>query len=225
MSGRGSILLVSVVLAGCAPRATSRTSGLATSQGGQHEPLRSTSQLGAGFVARQRVDARFAGGRRTFDAVLQLRDGVLTLVILSGFGAKAYVVTQRGTEASLETFVPEAPMFDPLDILRDVHRAYFLDLGAEPPARAGTRRGTVSGVQVTERWRGGRLRERVLQGGSGHDVVTIRYEDGQVPGDPTGRLVLRNRRFGYELRIRTYGVTRLGDSATPPLVSSAQPEG
>jgi len=97
--------------------------------------LVSTNCIEGSFMARQRVIARYAGRTSSFDAVLQYHDGTLTLIGLTPFGTKAYVLQQRGTAITFDVIVPQAVEerpFPPHYVLLDVHRTVFMGVPGAP---------------------------------------------------------------------------------------------
>jgi hypothetical protein len=66
------------------------------------------------------------------ELVAQKRGDVLLLVGLDAFGAKSFVVTQRGSDVSVERPRGRLPL-PPVDLLRDFHRArWFAEDASEP---------------------------------------------------------------------------------------------
>jgi hypothetical protein len=65
------------------------------------------------------------------ELVTQKRGDELVLVGLDAFGAKSFVVTQRGSEVDVERPRGRLPL-PPANLLRDLHRARFAPEGALP---------------------------------------------------------------------------------------------
>src|ERR1700722_8658280 len=87
------------------------------------------------FFDRQRIVASYEGHAFGFDAVLQKRGNELTLLGLTPFGSRAFVVTQKGADVSFQNYVGTALPFPPRYMLIDVHRVFFAH-GAPDPAQA-----------------------------------------------------------------------------------------
>src|SRR3984957_6161727 len=105
------------------------------------------------FFDRQRIVASYEGHAFGFDAVLQKRGNELTLLGLTPFGSRAFIVTQKGADVSFQNYVGASLPFRPQYMLIDVHRV-FLQTG--PPGDAapyeGGRTFSSADENVTERW-------------------------------------------------------------------------
>lgn len=172
--------------------------------GGYPGELVSTEAMGQDFLLRQRVSATYGEHNTSFEAALQLREGALTVLGLTPFGSKAFVLTQTGTEVAFEKFVDRELPFPPDYILLDIHRALFMTVG-DGVLADGEHSAERAGERITESWSGGRLRRRIfarLDGQPAGEIV-VRFEDGHVPGQVPGVMELSNGWFGYRLEIRT----------------------
>jgi hypothetical protein len=158
--------------------------------------LPAADDLAPPFLARQRVIATVGVDRRAFEAVLQYDGRELLLLGLTPMGTKAFAVRQRGTVASAENFV-DIPLPAPAEaILLDVHWSYFLD--ADTPRKDGWHRRKLDGLQLRERWSGGRVHERIVKPPRG-PTVRIAYADGLTEGRfPEGVVVTHD---DVELRL------------------------
>jgi len=188
-----------------------------------------TDRIEGGFMARQRVTARHAGRTSSFDAVLQYYDGTLTLIGLTPFGTRAYVLQQRGTEVTFDVSVPqvvEEMPFPPRYVLIDVHRTFFIGIPGAP-LPDGEHRAEREGEIIVERWDGGRLRERSFRRRSGSPVGVIRvlYGARTVAGEIPRMIELHNGWYGYQLTIETVSYQRLPDTRSAGQGSRASTEG
>jgi hypothetical protein len=152
------------------------------------------------FVLEQQLHGRY--GERELEAhvVLQWQDGVLRLVGLAPFGARAFVVEQRGSDVKVENSLGRPLPFDPRHVLVDIQRVLFRGLSAPQPDGAHERR--EGGEVVREQWQGGQLRERrfIRDGQRGAVVVTF----AGPPAPVTAKHVsLVNEALGYALQIET----------------------
>jgi Protein of unknown function (DUF3261) len=167
------------------------------------------------FAVRQKLTARSAHGGGGFEAVLQKKPGELLLVGLTPFGSRAFVLRQTVGEVEFTKYISRDLPFQPTFILLDVHRVLDAWLGPGPAHMGdGAREGTVAGEHVRERWRGGKLVERIFTRAPGPPAaeppgdVTITYA-GNGPAGLASRVTVANTRFGYVLTIDSLP---LGDS-------------
>lgn len=200
MAPRALLFCVSLVLWACGHHTPQPNSG-------EVEPyptvLAAPSTLGGDFAMEQEVTMTHAQGENSFRAVLQKQGDELVLVGLAPHGGRAFVLTQRGTEVSFESFMPRELPFPPEYILHDIHRAWFKDAPGEG--------GELDGERVTERVHDGRVLERRYErlDGRPEGAIVVTYEGGMAPGAPVSaappeRVVLDNQWFGYRATITTH---------------------
>jgi Protein of unknown function (DUF3261) len=133
---RGLCLACLLAATGCASFALALARVLP--DGGRECPgrLLPTGEIAAGFRVRER--ARVQGGDLDWrlELVAEKSGEVLVLIGLDAFGSKAFVVTQRGSDVSVERPRGRLPL-PPIDLLRDLHRARLLpeSLPPEPGVR------------------------------------------------------------------------------------------
>lgn len=161
-------------------------------------------------MMRQRVTVTLPDRELHFDAVLQKRGRELTMLGLTPFGTRAFVIQQAGLEV---TFTPtqrvELP-FPARFMMLDAQRVFFRD-GGPAPAPDGDREVTRDGEVMRETWLGGRLMRRVYRRASGEPPgeVVVEYEGG-MRGRVAPRVVrYRNGFVGYSLTIVTLEQRRL----------------
>jgi hypothetical protein len=174
------------------------------------------------FLDRQRITATYGDRTVQFDAVLQKRAGELTLLGLTPFGSRAFVLHQVGTDVSFQSFVPQSLPFPPRYILIDVHRVFFAwaqantggaapdagsDAGGYGPPRDGELVVEREGEIETERWAVGRLRRRTFRRADGEprgEIVVDCEGDGMAAdGTPPPHVRFANGWYGYRLEIAT----------------------
>jgi hypothetical protein len=162
------------------------------------------------FLARQLVKARYEGTRVRFESVLQKRGDTLTLLGLTPFGTRAFLLQQEGTAVTFTSYVDRVLPFPPRYILYDIQRALFIGIGFGP-LTDGVHTAHRDGEEIRERWKGGRVMERTFQRESGQPPgsITISCKDGMVFGVPPPKLKFRNGWFGYDLTITTRSIEAL----------------
>ena len=156
--------------------------------------------LGAPFVVQQRLHGRYAGRDIAISVVVQLAQGKLTLIGLTPFFSRAFVLTQHGTRVRFEKFVDRELPFDPRYMLDDVHRVFFRGFAGTLPDGVHVRE--EYGERVVERWEQGRLAERKFErrGEPAGRAIVVRFEGAKGP--VVARVVtIANGWFGYTLRI------------------------
>lgn len=184
-------------------------------------PLQRPSVIAKDFLWHQQITATVDGKRIGFQAFVGKEGDTLTVIGLSPIGSSWFELVQRGLDVDYWSVVPDALPLPPRYVLGDIQRAYF-PVSSDPSPQAGTRTVTLGGVEVTESWKDGELRERRFRdlhdGASGG--VIVRYPP-SAPGSREPRIVIvENARFGYVLEISTVDqATRSGErsrnDATP----------
>jgi hypothetical protein len=101
--------------------------------GGRECPgrLLPTQEIAGEFRSRQRARVQAEGLDWRLELVAQKRGDELVLIGLEAFGAKAFAVTQRGTEVSVDRPRGRLP-WPPINLLRDFHRARLASDHAPP---------------------------------------------------------------------------------------------
>lgn len=175
-----------------------------------------TSEIQGDFVLQQRVHARFQGREGGFEAVLQHQGDALTLVGMTPFHTRAFVMVQRGVQTEFTSHLPEAVPFPPRAMLLDAHRVLFMSAPGASPAD-GERRGVRAGEEIREVWAGGRLRERHFRRLDGRPAgsIDVEYEGGMAGREVPRTVHLRNGWYGYELTITTLSQTALPPPTAP----------
>lgn len=167
-----------------------------------------TQELEGQFMARQKLKIVFEEREFEFGAVLQIAEGKLTVLGLTPFGTKAFVLTQTGSEVEFEALLDREMPFPPEYILQDIHRTLLwgarLPWGAEGP-EGGEGSVEVAGERVTERWSEAGLEQRSFErlDGQPAGVISVEYVGGHRPERPAKKVIMRNGWFGYDLTIQT----------------------
>lgn len=172
--------------------------------------LVSTERVAGDFLLRQRIEVAWEGRASSFEAAVQKRCGVLTVVGFAPWGSRAFALEQRGTEVEVKSAAEWSLPFPPEYVLYDVNRTFFAALEGEPPAD-GERRGEVRGEEVRERFAGGRLVRREFRrlDGVPPGRIAVDYGAGLSAGAPPERIEFDNGWFGYRLRISTISHSEL----------------
>jgi hypothetical protein len=89
-------------------------------------PLRSTREIAGDFTRYERIRVRGRGVDESFGLVIQKRGDELVVVGTNAFGAKVFAATQIGKRVETRSFLGPALSVPPENVLRDLHRAYFL---------------------------------------------------------------------------------------------------
>lgn len=170
--------------------------------------LISTEALTQDFLARQKLEGKFGEREFKFEAVLQLRGGTLTVLGLTPFGTKAFVLEQTGTQVSFKALIDREIPFPAEYMLQDIHRAWLWHVRlpwADQPPPAGSSSVEIAGERVTETWTDAGLVRRTFErlDGEPSGVISIDYVGGHQAGQPAKQVVLDNGWFGYRLEIQT----------------------
>jgi hypothetical protein len=165
---------------------------------------------GGDFIRSQKVVARYRGRTSSFSAVLQKQADTLTLIGLTPFGTKAFVIEQVGMAVKFTSYLPEEVPFPPRYVLFDIHRVYFGGLGGAP-LPDGEHVAEKGGERIREVWKGGRLFERTFTrlAADPPGAMIIVYQGGMAPGASPAQIEIDNGWVGYHLSIATFAEERL----------------
>jgi hypothetical protein len=152
------------------------------------------------FVLEQRLRGRYGEQDVEAHVVLQWHEGVLRLVGLAPFGARAFVVEQRGSDVRVENSLGRDLPFDPRHVLVDIHHVLFEGFtGAQPDGEHELRD---ADTLIRERWQAGHIVERRFSPPAGKGGVVVSFSAAPAPVlAPRVRLV--NEALGYQLQIET----------------------
>ncbi|MBK9753481.1 MAG: DUF3261 domain-containing protein [Nannocystis sp.] len=192
--------LVLLGLCGCAPKVVD------PSQLRYPGELVAVAQLaGRGdFLARQTLVGRLGEREIHGQVVLQKRGSELTLIGLTPFGSKAFVIQQGPEGVRSQTIMAGALPFPPEFMLLDVHRALFMGLSGGTGAD-GERRGEREGEAIRETWADGRLLRRSFRrlDRRPKGTITIEYVGGMAGEQAPAKIIVDNGWFGYRVEIST----------------------
>jgi len=154
------------------------------------------------FSVRQKLKATSPKGGGSFEAVLQKQPGTLTLVGLTPYGARAFLLQQTKDGVQFDKYIPREMPFAPTFMLLDMHRV--LDQWLGPPLAAGERSGQVGDETIHERWQDGRLVERTFANAKAQPpgTIAITYAGYDASGF-AAHITLQNARLDYRIEIET----------------------
>ncbi|MDB4987754.1 MAG: hypothetical protein JWN04_2932 [Myxococcaceae bacterium] len=140
-----------------------------------------TEKLSPPFVVQQRIHGKYQGGAATMDCVVQLSDGKLTVLGLTPFGTRAFVIEQKGVDVHFEKFVDRDLPVQPDAVLYDIHRVFFR--GLPKPDSDGVREAQDQSEMVRETWAGGHLTERRFQNLEGPyaNLIVVTFDGPPAP--------------------------------------------
>jgi hypothetical protein len=196
-----ALLLICTLAVGCTARGA--RGGRLDSKAYPGELIDSTA-LPDGLFYRQRIEARYGDQKLSFAAVLQTEAGVLSLLAMTPYGTRAFLLEQHGQSIRYQSYVDYELPFPVRFILVDVHRTLFRSLPV-PPYHEGEWVVRLDSEVVREVWRDGRLHQRTFERVDGRPagVIFIRYVGGMRERVPPERIELENGWFGYRLVIHT----------------------
>jgi hypothetical protein len=223
---------IAVAIGACAPPPGARRSQSPAAPPGSDRPYTGPfvdpATVPQDFLDRQRITATYGDRTAQFDAVLQKRGGELTLLGLTPFGSRAFVLRQVGTDVFFQSFVPQSMPFPPRYILIDVQRVFFAwaqgsaggavpdagyDAGGSGAPPDGELQREREGEIETERWVAGRLQRRTFRRADGdpRGEIVVDYDgDGMgSDGTPPAHIRFANGWYGYRLEIATLSHQRL----------------
>jgi hypothetical protein len=154
------------------------------------------------FTVRQKLVAKSGHGGGSFEAVLQKKGDTLTMIGLTPYGGRAFLLQQKGADVQFTKYIPQELPFAPTFILLDIHRVWDAWLGG--PLANGERSSVLEGEKISERWLNGRIVERrfVRETGGQPGEIVVSY-GAPGPGGLAAHVTLENARFGYRLDVDT----------------------
>lgn len=195
-------LLVWGLLVACTPRPTTPPDPSQMRYPGEFVASERLAARGD-FLTRQALVGRY--GERTFhgEVVVQKVGGAVTLIGVTPFGAKAFVVQQDAQGVRGQEIIKGTLPFPPEFMLLDVHRSLFM--GLSEGTGDGAREGERAGERIGERWRDGRIFERTYRrlDRKPKGTITVTYEGGMAGERPPRTMRLDNGWFGYQVEITT----------------------
>ena len=177
------------------------------------ELLTTPDAIQGDVLLRQRVEGEFHGERTSFEAALQKKGDTLTVIGLTPFGTKAFVLVQQGDDVRFTSYLPpdrELPL-DPAYLLQDIHHAFLLSAAPDPHQvlEDGDHELELvvpgGGEHLEERWAEGRVMSRTYRKRAAppEGEVVVTYEGGMQGRLPPRVTRLDNGYYGYRLTIET----------------------
>jgi len=195
--------VVALLAAGCAHRETAPPRPPVTPPTAAELPP--PDAIPGTFSVRQKLTATSPKGGGSFEAVLQKQPGTLTLVGLTPYGSRAFLLVQTKGDVQFTKYIPRELPFAPTFLLLDIHRALATWLG--PPPASGERSGQVGDETIRERWQDGKLVERTFVSAKANPpgTITISYAAQSAPGAASiaTHITLKNARMDYRVDIET----------------------
>jgi hypothetical protein len=155
------------------------------------------------FLARQSLVGRLGEREIHGQVVVQKQGATLTLIGMTPFGSKAFVIQQGPDGVKSQQVLPGALPFPPELMLLDIHRALFM--GLSEGTGDGERRGEREGEAISETWADGKLLRRSFRRLDRRPRVeiVIEYVGGMAGARPPAKIVMDNQWFGYRVEIST----------------------
>ena len=154
------------------------------------------------FVRTQKLVARFGEDAHALEAVLQKKGDDLTLVALSPFRTRLFVLEQHGLEVKFTSYMPGEFPFPPRYVLYAVERVYFRGLPGSPLSD-GEHTADLDGEHIREVWRDGRLLQRDFTRPNVKGRIAIVYKPGMAGGISPPLIEIDDGWLGYQLTITT----------------------
>jgi hypothetical protein len=156
------------------------------------------------FTLHQQLRFSFAERSGKIDSVIQKNCDSLDVVGLGPFNTRIFSLRQVAREVAFEPENLEDWPFPPLRILLDIHRIYLYPL-PNSPLPDGVYETEVADMLVSEYWKSGRLRQRILSNPTGQQPERIRidYVGGLVRNGAPPPVVLEDEGRQYRLELET----------------------
>lgn len=163
--------------------------------------------LPSDLFMQQRIEIEWEGRSEGFDAAVQKRGDVLTLMGLGPFSTRAFtLVLEADGRVRFEQHIDRPLPFAPSHILADVQRVFYPWFEVPATCDACERSTRLDRLLVSEQYAGGRLHERrfrLLDHPERGEIV-IRYRGhGEPLANVPREATVENGWFGYRLRVET----------------------
>jgi hypothetical protein len=165
-----------------------------------------TAEIPGEFVLRQRLRVTSPEVDTGLDLAVQKREDELVVVGFTALGAKAFSITQRGTDVRVDDKLGRASSVPPINVLRDLHRVLFLSVRDEP-FYADTTQAVRDGTRITEFWWRGHLTSRIFQRMDEKPAGTLSVS---FPDGKDGEARIHNVWCGYDAVLVTVSDSRKG---------------
>jgi hypothetical protein len=160
------------------------------------------------FMVLQRVRGKHIGQRVAFECAVELSHGKLTIHGMTPYTPRAFVVEQNGVHVSSQAFMLRDVWFDPVQVLYDIHRAFFRGLTTAQPD--GYYEVLDRGEVVRELWENGHVVERSFHSlDTFASLVVIDFKGAPAPVIAP-RVRITNLHYSYSLEIEMVEQRRLG---------------
>ncbi len=163
-----------------------------------------TGEIPGDFVVSQRMRVTSGSVNAGLDLAVQKSGDELVVVGFTILGAKAFVLTQRGTRVEVRDLLGRASPLPPRNVLRDIHRIEFAALQPEPFYESATQ-AIRDGTRITEFWWEGRLTSRIFERVRGRPEGVVSVEFPETPG---GEIHLHNGWCDYDAVVVTVSDSR-----------------
>lgn len=199
-----------LVVSACAPVSPAKVAPAREYTG----PLVASQDVGESYLWQQEIAIRKGVFSHAFSAVLQSSRGELTVLGLTPFRTRAFVIRQKGRGVEYESFVDQELPLEPRWVLIDIHRTFFDGVPQKAPAD-GLHEGFADGERRADRWSGGRLLERTYERvDEPGPLIRIDYGEGYRWLEPPPRIQFDNGWYGYRLEVTTTSATALDEGAS-----------
>ena len=168
-------------------------------------PVLSTDEMRRdAFTLHQQLRFSYAERSGKLESVIQKNCDSLDVVGLGPLNIRIFTLRQIGRGIDYEPENLDDWPVSPLQILNDIHRIYFYPL-MTPAIQDSVQETQVGDVYVSEMWRSGRLRQRILSRPEGQGAMRIRidYLDGLVRDEAPGVVTLVDELREYRLEVET----------------------
>jgi hypothetical protein len=185
--------------------------------------LVSTNQLSTRpFTVVQRVRGKHGTEDVLFECMVQLSHNKLTVVGMTVYSTRAFVVEQDGVDVQLRSSMLRDVTFDPVEVLYDIHRVFFRGLPA--PQLDGTHEWLDHGEVVRELWKDGHIVERHFHALDTFSRLLVLQFEGPPAPVIAARVRLTNLHYGYVLEIESMEQERLEQGYTLDVAKTLVPQ-
>lgn len=164
-------------------------------------------QVKTNFIARQKLSGKFRDQEFQGEVIVQKLFGELTIIALTPFGSKAFVIKQTKDRIEATSLMPQELFFPFEFMVLAIHRSLFIGHGKAEKLQHidGKISFFYKGIRIHEIWREGKLIERHFFTKQEPSTLefSIHYGEGMKGIILPPQIDMIDHRIGYQIQVQT----------------------